>query len=143
MKKYLLSLALVSLVHTCAYADEENPCGILHIQIANLTHKSCFLTKSNLIHGNFLSSPPTTILSNDSKKFDVAQTIFGPNIVLQYSCGDQQITFSSQQDLCFISAGKITGQVQTKTLNIDAYYNAESGSFIWNKPGIINWSLTN
>ncbi|WP_028387642.1 hypothetical protein [Legionella fairfieldensis] len=143
MKKVCyLMFVLACLTSPCTWADTENACGTLHIQIANLTSESCFLVTSNLIHGSLHSSPPATILSNDSKRFEIAQTVYGPEINLEYNCNGKYITFKSQQEYCLFSAGKISGQIVSKTVGIDASYTTESGSAFWRKPGTINWKLT-
>src|SRR5947207_1042712 len=59
---------------------KQNDCENFHIQISNLTGAPCILTCLKRIHGSLITPPPMTILPNDSKRFDVSQTLFGPAI---------------------------------------------------------------
>lgn len=141
-KNKLISLALMTIIASNVWAEDERNCGTFHIQIANITSSPCYLTRTNVIHGNLQTPPPATIAPSFSKSFEITQTLRGPEIDLQYDCGGQQISFKSQQNLCFVAAGSIRGEVLFKTKDIDAFYTAETGSGYWDKPGIISWKIT-
>ena len=53
----------------------NSECGILEIQIANMTDKVCVLSSKTLIHGSKISGPPIAILPGDSKAFVIEQTM--------------------------------------------------------------------
>jgi hypothetical protein len=141
MNTYKSFLGLILFYLASPAFAEDNPCGILHIQIANVTSHSCILIESQIIHGVLKSSAPTAIPSNDSKYFDIEQTLHGPDIVLTYDCGGKQISFLSKQDFCWLSAGKITGHILASGPEIEASYTIQLGSAFWKKPGAINWNL--
>jgi hypothetical protein len=131
-----------------AYAgnhDKPNQCSHLHIQISNQTSFPCTLSSRDLIHGNLDTPPPLSILSGDSKQFDLEDSaIYGPNIKLTYQCGSETISIKSQQNFCGLMAGNITGTLlQPQPKSITASYTAITGSHFWGKPGSINWSITN
>lgn len=136
---FLFSIVLSSV---CDAADTKSGCGHFHLQISNLTGVACILTNEKIIHGNLISSPPMIIMPNDSKTFDMEQTGLGPSIRLTYQCGDQSIAFTSQQNVCLIEAGDITGTLSHPLpLNLNASYTVFMGSYFWTKPGSINWRL--
>lgn len=140
-KQFSMALLSLALINT-ANATGDNYCSQLHLQITNLTKKACVLTNHNVIHGNLMTSPPMSILPNDSKRFDMMQTGFGPSITLSYLCGEETITFNSQQNVCILRAGNITGTIMPPVPNgIYASYEAIPGSYFWDKPGSINWRL--
>lgn len=119
--------------------DEPNNCERLHIQIGNVTSKACQLVKSKVNHGNLVSAPPATIPAGFTMQFDIKQSFKGPDIELQYQCDNETITFRSQQNYCFMKAGKISGSIISSTANIHGSYTKEEGSYYWSKPGFINW----
>ena len=142
--KWLITAFLLSYAsfNVAQAADSDNDCSSLHIQISNLTKEACILTSQNVIHGNLITPPPLSILPNDSKRFDMMQTGYGPSIRLSYQCGADIITFTSQQNYCFLEAGDITGTI-THPLsdNVTASYKAIIGSYFWGMSGSINWEL--
>ena len=138
MKK-MLTLCLFSFAINNAWADT---CSDFHIQISNLTHAPCILTSQKVLHGNLITSPPMSILPNDSKRFDMSQSLYGPAIALSYQCGAEIITFTSQQNYCGLEAGDIKGNISHPLpQNLTANYTALSGSYFWDKSGSINWSI--
>lgn len=145
MKK-LIGLCLCFLgctIFHLAQADEApNECKNFHIQISNLTHAACILTSQKVIHGNLITPPPTSILPNDSKRFDMTQTGYGPAIVLSYQCGAEIITFASKQNPCYLEAGDISGKIfHPLPTNLNASYTALPGSYFWKRSGSINWKV--
>ncbi len=145
MKKLISVCILGSAVLNSAQAannPSSNECGNFHIQISNQTNVACVLTSQKVIHGNLITPPPMSILPNDSKRFDMIQTVYGPSISLSYQCGSENITFTSKQNLCVFEAGDITGTIlHPLPLNINASYTALSGSFLWGRSGSINWQM--
>ena len=145
MKKVILSILLSGLVTGLAHADsDDNNCGKLSIMITNLTQSTCTLVSSNLRHGyyKYTSSVPIYIPANSSAgPIFLEQSIFGPDLELGYSCGDGKlISFASRQNVCFLAAGDVTGEVQY-TRNAAADYQAINGSWFWSQHGSINWRL--
>lgn len=132
-----------SLCMSAVYAatHDENQCMQLHIQIANSTDTVCTMTSHKVLHGNLITSPPLSILPGDSKRFDMIQTFLGPKIMLSYLCGNENITFTSQQNSC-IAAGDISGKILSPMPDkITAKFTAIYGSFLWGIPGSINWEI--
>ena len=79
MKKILFtSLLSIAFAHSAQAADSQSGCDHFHLQISNLTKVACILTSQKVNHGNLISSPPASIMPNDSKTFDMEQTPFGP-----------------------------------------------------------------
>jgi hypothetical protein len=143
MKK-LISVCLIGCAtFTSAQAkDSDNACGNFHLQISNLTNVACVLTSQVVIHGNLITPPPSSILPNDSKRFDMSQTVYGPAITLSYQCGAENISFTSQQNFCVLEAGDITGTIlHPFPANINASSTALPGSYLWEKSGSINWTI--
>lgn len=142
MKKRIFALFLLMPFIQNAEALTNKGCGHLHIQIANTTFVSCVLTNQEIVHGYLISAPPAVIMQNDSKFFDMEQTGYGPSITLGYQCGSENISFTSQQNFCLVEAGDISGNLlHPLPENINATYTAETGSYLWNKPGNINWKI--
>ena len=144
MIKLIFGLAFIfsTLSHAAAYADSMN-CGDFHIQIANMTPQACALTSQKVIHGNVISAPPMTIMPMDSKAFNMGQTGYGPEILLSYQCGDENITFKSKQTVCLMGAGNIIGRIlDPKPIDHTISYQITEGSWLWDRPGNINWTIT-
>ena len=135
------SLLSVSLISLAAWA-KQNDCENFHIQISNLTSAHCVLTSQKLIHGSLITPPPTSILPNDSKRFDMSQTVFGPAIQLSYQCGSENITLVSRQNYCLLEAGNIRGSIiPPAPPHIMASYIAMPGSYFWSRSGSVSWKL--
>jgi len=146
MKKIIFSILISSLISGFAYAgDDDNNCGKLSVVVTNTTDSTCTLIKSNLRHGYFkyTSSIPMYIPRYTSTTpIYLEQSIFGPELELSYSCGENTIlTFTSKQNLCFLSAGDVTGRVLMATNGSSADYQAINGSWFWSQHGSINWRL--
>lgn len=141
----LFSVLISSLMGSIAHADgDDNNCGKLSVMITNTTGSTCSLISSNLQHGYFkyTSSVPMYIPTNTTTTpIYLEQSMFGPELELSYSCGeDKVLTFTSKQNLCFLSAGDVTGQVSLAK-NGSADYQAINGSWFWSQHGSINWHL--
>jgi hypothetical protein len=144
MKKLLLLAMSSIIVSTGIFAGTSSGgCKYLHVQISNQTSSPCILTDETLNSGYLVTSPPTSILVNDSKRFDIDQTVFGPDIALTYQCGTGVIRFESQQGVCVVYAGAVKGNIlEPTTANITATFTANEGSAYWDKSGSINWVIT-
>lgn len=141
MQKLLALIFLSSVMITTAWA-KDNDCANFHIQISNSTKSACVLTSQKVEHGRLITSPPLSILPNDSKRFDMSQTLYGPAIMLSYQCGSEIITITSQQNYCFMEAGDISGNIlHPLPQNLNANYAALTGSYYWGRSGSINWSI--
>lgn len=145
MRKIVLAtLAALSLSSGIGFAADDNNCGYLSIAISNNNPTSCTLVRKDIRHGNMSSGtqvPGLIPAGGVSFPFELSQTIFGPSVVLTYQCADdQEITFESQQNLCFLSAGNITGTVYSAR-NMRAFYTSENGSYWWSSHGFISWTL--
>ena len=138
--KFLLTLFLSLTFSVPAWADEDNECGILKVQIANGTHHICYLVSSDVVHGNLMDQPPAALIPGQAKRFAMSQTLYGPHIVITYRCEGNFITITSQQNYCFLEAGNITGNISPPyPKNISVNSVIESGSYYWSKPGMISW----
>ena len=148
LRSSLIILALIGSFSSVWAADDDddgnsqNSCGRLHIQIGNALNQSCQLRSKQVIHGNLITSPPVLIAPGFSARFDMRQTFYGPDIILEYRCHGESISFSSQQNYCFMKAGKITGKVFTNGTKLRATYTAEPGSAFWGRPGLISWVIS-
>jgi hypothetical protein len=133
-----LSLFSVSM---SAFAGTGNA-GSMHIQISNETGTICQLTNQVLIHGILDSSPPLSIMANDSKSFDMHQ-VLGPDLELSYNCGTaadgtiNTITFEVQQDYAFFMGHTPNVTVLSSTgLRIES--TNSSASTFYDNNGISN-----
>jgi hypothetical protein len=141
MKKIITTCLLLSSgLMSSAFA--ANTCTEFHLQISNLTPSACVLTSYKAPHGSLITPPPMSILPNDSKRFDMAQNIYGPVISLSYQCGAENITFTSSQGACIIEAGDINGAISHPLpTNLNASFQAIPGSSFWGNSGSINWEI--
>lgn len=149
MKKILIISVAALLACTAqaafAHSGDEIGCSTLHIQIANDTPTSCRLIDRKVIHGNMETSPPEAILSGDSSRFDMVETLKGPEVDLTYRCNGKTITFKTQQNYCSIftlGAGSIHTEVLSHDSGIHAKANSDMGSYIWSRPGQVSWTLS-
>ena len=148
MKKihYLFgTLSLLGFMQTAAAYNDEVGCSFMHVQIANDTSSSCQLVNQRVFHGNLETSPPRAILNGNAGRFDMAETIYGPEIDLTYRCDNKEIALKTHQNYCFILRGG-AGGVSTKVISHDhgihAYADAQAGSWFWNRPGQVTWTIT-
>lgn len=144
MKKILSTGLLSTFMMTAVYAgDADNSCKNLHIKILNSTKSICTLTHQRVIYGKLISSPPMSIAPNVLQQFDMHQSIMGGAAIrLSYQCGSENITFGSQQRLCLFDAGNISGAIlHPMPVTISAAYNAQPGSYYWEKAGSISWVI--
>lgn len=144
--KYLFLILLGLTIGNGAQAQDDgharsNDCGRLHIQIGNATPLKCQLITSKQVHGKLISSPPAMIPPGFSGRFDMYQTFYGPEIVLEYSCEGETISFVTQQNYCFMKAGQLSAKVLSSSPRLKASYTAERGSYYWGQPGIVNWVI--
>lgn len=136
--KLVCSLSVI-IVTTNTWAN-HNGCESLEIQIGNATNAACRLISTNIIHGSLVSAPPAVILSGYTERFTIHQTVYGPHILLEYNCDNKRIKIKTQQNFCFLKAGKIT----TETLysaGVEAMATNIPGSYLWDKPGFANWTF--
>lgn len=141
MKKWLLILLMsnVSLAFSGVY-----PCVYFNITIKNNTANDCQLIQKFVRFGAISSATiePTKIAAGqESQSFEMSENGFnGPDIVLTYQCGNNQIiTIESQKNLC-MNNGDITGSILSLS-NIDATYTKVTGSYWKNKKGSIYWTF--
>lgn len=151
MQKRLFTFALLTLLSQYATAkalapsfSDNNDCAYLSVMISNNTANNCELTQKTLVHGNMSSSSQVPLLISaysSSNPFSLRQTLYGPDIILTYQCGpDTRITFESQQNVCYFSAGAINGTIHSH-IGIHAEYTKEEGSAWWGRHGSISWKL--
>lgn len=139
-----LSTSLFALPQATTNMSDDNDCAYLSVMISNNTDQNCELTAKNVVHGNMSSGSQVPELlppHSSSHPFNLRQTVYGPDIVLTYQCGvDARITVESQQNVCYFSAGTITGNVYSH-LGMNASYTKEEGSAWWGRHGSISWKL--
>lgn len=141
--KYLLNVCLglaLCGVYMNASATSDGDGGRMHVQIGNATESTCQLISYTLNHGVLDSAPPQSLMSHDSKTFDVEQLLLGPDIVLAYKCDAKYISFQVQQDSSIFMGHEPTVTVLVNHgLALDS--NSQSSSVLWTYPGIINISI--
>jgi hypothetical protein len=139
----LLCLEAQASANNLATSD-NNDCAYLSVMISNNTDSNCELTSKNVLHGNMSSGTQVPLLiqaHTSTHPFSMRQTTYGPDIVLTYQCGPEaQITFESQQNVCYFTAGTITGTVYAHQ-QLTADYTKEEGSAWWGRHGAISWKL--
>lgn len=137
-----VTLMMVSLSWAKDKDDEKpNDCGRLHVQIGNATSQPCQLIKTTLNHGKLVTSPPAVILPGYTERFDLTQTYYGPDIILEYQCQGHSLKFESQQNYCFLKAGQVSGVLYSIDPKLRASFTTENGSYYWSKPGLISWII--
>lgn len=124
--------------------NSANNCGKLSVSITNSGEEQCQLVERQLNHGYFTYSSlvPVVIPAHSTAHvFVLTQSVFGPDIDLTYQCGkSRRVTIHSQQDLCLLSAGHITGSILGQR-NMTAWSVASMGSYLWNQHGSIHWAF--
>lgn len=118
-------------------------CAYLNIILTNTSKTACKLVKQDLQRGSYalFTSAPTYLYPDASWQIVLQQSFYGPNLTLTYACGDgKEVTFSSQQDFCFLAAGDVNAQV-LDAKNMTAIPSTTPGSWLLAQPGSINWSL--
>lgn len=144
MRRLVVSVIVSLLVTGLVHADELNNCGFLSLAISNNNPSACTLVRKELRHGNMSSGtlvPGLIPAGGTSYPFEIAQTFFGPDLILTYQCGeDREVTFESQQNMCLFVAGNITGMVHS-AYNMSAAFASENGSYWWSSHGFISWTL--
>lgn len=137
--KYLANIALAIGLSMASTATLAFSYGKMHVQISNGTGINCQLSSQTLHHGRFDSAPPQTILANDSKTFDMNETLswYGPDAVLSYQCGAGNITFEVQQNSS-IFRGHTPKVTIVSNYGITLTSNNQSSSLPYNARGIAN-----
>lgn len=137
IKAALLTVAL-AVSATSLAGTKDRMADKLHVQVANNSTAACRLTFMDVKNGLLLSLPPQAIMAGDSKAFDIKSGMFsGPDIVLEYNCGDNSIRFEAMQ---FYYSPSIR-LVSTKGLMLD--YGFVTPSSWYNTPGMINIGIKN
>ncbi|OGV28550.1 MAG: hypothetical protein A3E88_06345 [Legionellales bacterium RIFCSPHIGHO2_12_FULL_35_11] len=140
-----ISFFTLFLVMYSAMASEPNRCLYFSIMISNNTKETCRLLDKNIKHGKISSSTQVPVLimpGNSSYPFEMKQQIMGPEIVLTYQCGKgNEVSFYSAQGLCIASHGSINAGV-LYSQNLTATFNRDSGSYLWDRNGAINWMIS-
>jgi hypothetical protein len=143
MKKLLISLSISIAIFGNSYALDS--CGNFYIQISNQTSSTCKCTNNTLINGirDSISSVPLSILPKDFKEFNIIQgRYYGPDLILSYQCGSETISFRSQQNLCIMKAGHITGAIlNPRPASLTASYKTFEGSWLHDLAGRIIWTI--
>ena len=141
--KSWIGLQAMSLAPTMLFAGGLT-CGYLNITLINSTANTCLLKTSTIYNGSLADgSIPTTIASGEmTSSFSLQQDYTsGPGMLLEYQCGTNRISFASAQNLCFLEAGSILGQVEVAH-NMSISYVDTPGSYWAGLPGQITWTLS-
>jgi len=140
----LLITSLSSLTLPAVAADDfVNDCEFLNVQIVNNTGEQCIFSKPIYVHGNLArhTSVPRSLMPGESKQFILSQTIRGPKIILEASCGnDMRATFTAHQGVCVMWAWGVDGEVVNQK-NTYLSLEAENGSFFWGRHGSLTWII--
>jgi hypothetical protein len=138
--KALLCVALIVITLPASAAKEVDKSGEMHVQISNMTNDACQLSSFSLIHGVLLSTPPQSIMANDSKSFEARQKFMGPDVLLNYFCKNGSISFRVQQNLVVV-IGSVPEVTVVDANNMVLRSESISSSTIWNTQGIINITI--
>lgn len=143
MKKILSAILISPFMLSAACAgDNDNTCQNLHVSILNSTKSPCTLTHTRVIYGTAITPVPLSIAAGETERFDMHQSVMGTAVRLSYQCGSENITFGSRQNLCLFDAGNISGKIlHPMPVGITAAYNAQPGSYYWEKAGSISWVI--
>ena len=125
-KMLICAVLTIGLCHNVFAYDKNEPTEFqeMHVQISNQTGKDCVSVQPAInVHGTYnASAPAASITSNDTKMFDMKQTVvYGPDVILFYRCGvnsqgaDNNIQFEIVQPYAWI-------QGQTPTVEIKQYH---------------------
>ena len=143
MKSRVVLLASC-LFSTALFASNGVTCGYLNVTIVNATGQACTLQNAKIYSGVLDDSViPATVASGEmTPSFSLEQThTRGPSVLLNYKCGSKSISFVSEQNFCFLSAGSISGRVETAN-NMDGQYTTIPGDYWSGLPGQITWTLS-
>lgn len=152
MKRTIMNVGIASLfflfnshIFANTQSDQPNNCVYLSILISNNTKTTCQLIDSQVLYGRLSSStqPPVLIPPGTSSyPFEMRQLIYGPDIILTYECGaGHRVSIESQQDLCVMESGEITGKVLFSS-DLSAKKIKNRGSYLWSRHGSIAWTLS-
>lgn len=128
----LLALALVSMPSR----------AFLLVEIINDTDAVCKLQSYDLLHGILWSAVPQRIAPTLAGSFNADDSGFrGPEVVLNYECGDKKISLNCQEDMGFFSAGDVHARLISADAGIIARAETQNGSYYWNQAGVIRWFI--
>lgn len=141
-KAFVISLFAINSAYASDIRDLQ--CGYLHIFINNQSGHTCFLNYQRVDNGQLANGSmiPDSIKNGEKTQAIVMQQGYtrGPNLRLEYDCEDNLVVMTSQQNLCWLTAGNITGDT-INTNEVYASYESKMGSW-WNAtPGEITWTL--
>lgn len=135
---------------TARTQDRANPCYTMDVHVSNVTGVSCVLASSGTpVYGYFEDGhlPASVIRSGSSSNFHLTQRFgmsYGPDITLSYLCGNQLVTFRSQQSACVSGwAGRTNATIVYEDSGINLMYLTEDPSFLFATPGRIRWIIKN
>lgn len=144
-KQFMISLGLLLISATASADITTNDCRKLQVTITNHGPENCLLVRKDIAGGNLSSAMevPAEINANEGAfPFEMIQNEAGPRVVLTYQCGKgREITFESQQGMCYFTSGNVYGSV-LDSKNMMFSFTAQSGSFLLNQPGTIDWTLS-
>lgn len=151
MKKRVLCISIIALLfNSRAFtanqsSDPPNNCIYLSIMISNNTKETCQLIDSQVLYGRMSSSTQAPVLippGTSAYPFEMRQLVYGPDIILTYECGvGHRVSFETQQDLCVMISGEITGKVIYAS-DLSAKNTQKRGSYLWSTHGSIHWMLS-
>jgi hypothetical protein len=131
---------IFSLLCNNVRAEKDFEAGRMHVQISNETNTDCRLISYQLYHGILDSAPPSSIMPNDAKSFDMMQSVMGPEVVLYYTCEDKNMRLQVQQNYSFLLGNTPYATVlESHGLAIET--ETQSSSVFWGSPGIISITL--
>lgn len=154
MKKLKILLLLAIGFTSLQSSAEDNPRGVLFapngldgltIGIINLTDSACVLDSFDLHHGNLerTASPPVNIPRGKGGTFYLLDTLAGPDITVNYVCGNKKISLNCQQNASYLWAGAVHATVLAADPGIYALAHTERGSQLFIKTGKILWYIEN
>lgn len=116
-------------------------CDVMLIEITNLTQETCVMENLNVISGKYWGVPLKSIMPGQSFYFPSSN---GPNIVLNYQCGQRKISLQSHQSDNWFFNNTVTGTVLSSAPKLHANSEVKDpycGMFSSNS-GFINWVIT-
>lgn len=142
MKKTRLALT-VWCAAVSHHAFAGSGCGYFNVSLQNYTGTTCVLLSAATHSGAIVGGIVPQYIANGelTPSFQMQQGYFsGPEVRLDYQCGDRSVTLTSKQNYCFWQAGDVSGDVFTNYA-IHVKYIPTNGSYWNSRPGQILWTI--
>lgn len=134
-----LTLSILS-ANIFAYGGSSSDAHVTRVKINNQTGSLCKIKNQSIVYGGITSSTlPESIDNNDADVFEMTSSIFGSDVILTYSCGDNDIQFEVKQDYSWFAGNEPSAIMLAAASGlIMKVTKAESSSWSEKKKGILN-----